>query len=257
MIFAINGKQIYVQGIRELKPGLSIEKACQMTKNNGLDEVYFTSNNKSYVAYGDKLNISDLKKREIPIATFNGQKADIVSFDDELNTIGEGIVKGTTNALKQTGESVIGTVKNIIGSIGPTGVLVAGGTVVGLTICSMIKQGTISASLGSTLSSTGIIGSALGAGVMNAIKLAGIAGAVGLGITGIAGAFSGAMEALNKEKNYQTIAAVTKDGNIDSTSTNDVETTNLNLINNNLPQVYNNYNKGFTLLSPQQLLLTQ
>ena len=63
MNLSINGQQIQVQGIRALKPGITIEQAAGKTKNNGYDEVFFSSNGRAYVAYGDSLNIGGLKQK--------------------------------------------------------------------------------------------------------------------------------------------------------------------------------------------------
>ncbi|GIW22718.1 MAG: hypothetical protein KatS3mg068_1725 [Candidatus Sericytochromatia bacterium] len=45
-VLAINGVQIQVQGIKELKPGMTIQEATLKTKKNGFDEIYFTIDGK-------------------------------------------------------------------------------------------------------------------------------------------------------------------------------------------------------------------
>ena len=208
----INDKQINVQGIRELKPGISIQQACEKTKKNGIDEVYFTSGGKSYLAYGDSLNISDLAKKQIARASFNGAQADVIAHEDEINSVGEGIRVGMLRAWKDTSNTVVGAVKNIVSSIGPSSAMMVGGGVVGLTALSMFKSTTMS-----TGSMIGSLSEAIGKGTTGALKLIALTGAVGMLITGVAGAVNGATEAMSNDKDFSTIAAVTLDGTTPAT----------------------------------------
>jgi hypothetical protein len=50
-------------------------------------------------------------------------------------------------------------------------------------------------------------------GSIGALKVITVAGAIGFGITAVAGAVGGVSEALSTEKDLSTIASVTKDGN--------------------------------------------
>jgi hypothetical protein len=228
MSLTINGVNIPVQGIRALKPGITIEQASQKTKNNGLDEVFFTSNGKAYIAYGDSLNLSGLKKNNIPTVTFDGQKADIVSFDDEANSVWEGAKMGSIKALKDTTDSVFGAVKNIITTIGPTAGVAGGVGIAGYSIYQMVKASGQGAAIGSVSTAVAASGGlppgfaggildGLKSGVVGGLKLIAIAGAVGAGITMTYGAVKGAMEAKSAVKDQSTIASVTEDG---STPTN-------------------------------------
>jgi len=204
----INDKLINVQGIRPLKPGLSVQEACEKTKKNGLDEVYFMSGGKTYLAYGDNLNLSDLSKREIPRANFNGMSADIIAYEDEMNSVGQGIKTGVLKAWKETGNSVVGAVKSVIGTIGPGGALLLGGGIVGVSALLALKTGTLTLDGGLM----GNFGKVALQTAFSAMKVIAVTGAVGMGVSGVAGAISGATEAGAHEKDYSTIAAVTYEG---------------------------------------------
>src|SRR6476660_1270038 len=97
--FSINGQAIKVQGVKELEPTLSIQEAAQKTKKNGLDEVYFTLDDKNYVAYGDKMDLSQLEKSKVPAISLNGKSGTFVTFEDEKNTIMNGIKTGALDGL--------------------------------------------------------------------------------------------------------------------------------------------------------------
>lgn len=231
MSLTINGVNIPVQGIRALRAGITIEQASQKTKGNGLDEIFFIANGKAYVAYGDSLNLSGLKKNSIPVVTFEGQKADIVAYDDEANGIWEGMKLGAVKAIKDTSDAVYGAVKNIITTIGPTAGIAGGVGIAGFGIYQMIKAGSqgaatgaVSAALGSAAPAAGLppgltrgVWDALKSGVVGGLKLIAVAGAVGAGITLGYGAIKGAMEASNSTKDLSSIASITQDG---STPTN-------------------------------------
>ncbi|PIQ26640.1 hypothetical protein COW36_01230 [bacterium (Candidatus Blackallbacteria) CG17_big_fil_post_rev_8_21_14_2_50_48_46] len=225
MSLTINGVNIAVQGVRALKPGITIEQASQKTKNNGLDEVFFTSNGKAYVAYGDSLNLSGLKKNSIPTVTFEGQKADVIVYEDEANSMLEGAKLGSVKALKDTSDAVFGAVKNIITTIGPTAGIAGGVGIAGYGIYQMLKttgQGAATGAVGATLAGAtagglppgmaGGIWDALKSGVVGGLKLIAVAGAVGAGISMGYGAIKGAMEAKSTVKDISSIASITEDG---------------------------------------------
>ena len=224
MSLTINGVNIAVQGVRALKPGITIEQASQKVKANGLDEVFFTANGKAYVAYGDSLNLSGLKKNNIPSVTFEGVKADIISYDDEANSVLEGARMGSMKALRDSSDAVFSAVKNIVTTIGPT-VSIAGGVgVAGYGLYQMIKTGGQAGTVGATLSAApgmpglaGGVWDALKSGVVGGLKMIAVAGAVGAGISMGYGAIKGAMEARSTNKDYASIASITEDG---STPTN-------------------------------------
>lgn len=216
MNLTINGTAIPVQGVRALRPGISIEQASQKTKGNGLDEVYFNSNGKSYVAYGDSLNISMLKKNVIPAVMLNGQKADIVAFEDEANSVWEGMKKGSMEALRDTGGAVIGAMRNVITTVGPGSIGVAGAGLAGYSIYQIWRGGQgVGASLAAASAAPGVgksILDLLGTATIGAVKLIAVTGAVGAGVTAAYGAVKGAMEAKVATKDYTSIASVTEDG---------------------------------------------
>jgi hypothetical protein len=217
---AINGKVINVQGIKELKSGLSIQEATLKTKKNGLDEVYFTVDGKNLLAYGDALDLKALSKNKIASITYNGKQGTLVAYEDEANSFGEGLSLGALNGLKNTRDAVLGAVKNTITSIGPTGALLAGGAIglTGLALWRGAATGAVTTATAGTITAAAspignLLGDILKNGSIGALKVIAVAGAIGLGVTAAAGAIGGVSEAMSNEKDYSTIAFVTKDGN--------------------------------------------
>lgn len=219
MNLTINGKAIPVQGIRALRPGITIEQAVQKTKNNGLDEIFFQSNGRSYVAYGDSLNLSGLKSNKIPTVTFNNAKADVVAYDDEANSVWEGMSKGAVDEIKTGMTAVRTAISNLITTVTPAVAAAGGVGVAGLGIYQMWRAsqtaGTVGATLAASSASSGVgswIGEALRGSVVGGLKIAAVSGAVGLGILGGYGAVRGALEARSTSKDLSTIASVTEEG---------------------------------------------
>lgn len=223
MNLSINGRQVPVQGIRQLRPGITIEQAVQKTKNNGLDEVFFNSNGKNYIAYGDSLNLSGLKRNQIPTITFNGAKADVVAYDDEANSVWEGMSKGAVEEIKTGMNAVRTAVSNLVTTVTPAVAAAGGVGIAGLGIYQMWRAsqtaGTIGASMAASSAAGGAvgwIGEALRGSVVGGLKIAAISGAVGLGILGGYGAVKGALEARSTTKDLSTIASVTEEGSTPS-----------------------------------------
>jgi hypothetical protein len=218
MNISINQQSIAVQGVRELRPGISIEQAIQKTKRNGLDEVFFKANGRAYVAYGDAINISKLKKNEIPAIMFNGLQADMLAFDDESNSIAEGAYRGALNELGNAVGFIRTSVSNILGNVGPTvmGVAAVGGVGVGVYTLWKRSQG---AAIGSALvAQTGqktIQTAAQNIPVsqfLNGLKITALAGLAGAGVLAAYGALKGAFEAKANAKDYASIASISADG---------------------------------------------
>jgi len=219
MGLTINGQQIQVQGIRPLRPGISIEQAVQKTKNNGLDEIFFTSNGRSYVAYGDSLNMSGLRKNAIPAVMFKGQSADVVAYDDEINGVWEGARKGAVDEIKTGMNAVRSAVGNLITTVQPTVAVVGGIGIAGMGVYQLWRgsQGAIGVSMAASGSAAGVgagswIVDALKGSVVGGLKIAAISGGVGLAILGGYGAIRGALEARNTSKDLASIASITEEG---------------------------------------------
>jgi len=220
MNLTINGKAVPVQGIRALRPGITIEQAVQKTKNNGLDEVFFQSSGRSYIAYGDSLNLSGLKSNKIPTVTFNGAKADVVAYDDEANSVWEGMTKGAVDEIKTGMTAVRTAISNLVTTVTPAVAAAGGIGVAGFGVYSMWRASQTAGTVGATLAASGAaaggagawIGDALRGSVVGGLKVAAISGAVGLGILGGYGAVRGALEARSATKDLSTIASVTEEG---------------------------------------------
>ncbi|MFN8674677.1 MAG: hypothetical protein U0457_21670 [Candidatus Sericytochromatia bacterium] len=211
----LNGHQLDVQGIKELKNGLSIQEAASKTNKNGLDEVYFSVNGKNYLAYGDALKIGELSQNKIASVTYKGYTGTVVAYQNEANSVGEGVKNGALEGLKKAKDAVLGAVGSTITSIGPTSTVAVAG-VVGLTGLAMYR--------GIALQGASPIGNMLGDllknGSIGALKVITVAGAIGFGVATIGGAIGGISESLGKEKDYSSIASVTKDGNFGATEAN-------------------------------------
>lgn len=205
---SINGRHIAVQGVKELDPNLSIQEAAAKTNKNGIDEVYFTSGGKNYIAYGDKLDLKALKKGDIPNITLDGKQANLVTFEDEANSILNGVGSGALGGLKTTRDVVTSAVSSTMRSSGTTSMIAVGGAL-GLTGYAVVKGVTISS--GSPIAN--ILDDVLVHGSLKAAKGIAITAAAGLVLAVGTGAVVGAADAVSTEKNYSSIASVTKEGN--------------------------------------------
>ncbi len=219
MNLSINGQQLQVQGVRTLRPGITIEQAVQKTKNNGLDEVFFTSNGQTYMAYGDSLEISKLKKNQIPAVMFASQKADIIAYDDEVNSVWEGAKKGAIEEIKTGMNAVRTAVNNLISNVAPSIAAAGGIGIAGLGIYQIWR--THQSTIGAGIAAQGAIGGAaagswitdaLKGSIGGGLKVIGISAGAGLALLSGYGAIRGALEAKNTTKDYGSIAAVTEDG---------------------------------------------
>lgn len=217
MNISINRQDIAVQGIRELRPGISIEQAVQKTKKNGLDEVFFMSQGRAYVAYGDAINLSKLKKNEIPAVMFNGMSADMVAFDDEANSVAEGAARGAIEEVGNAIGFVRTSVGNLVKNVGPTafGVATVGAIGVGIyTLWKRSQAGAIGQAIVSQVSQKSLTAAS---GIplshfLNGMKITALAGLAGAGILAAYGAIKGALDAKANPKDYASIASITADG---------------------------------------------
>jgi hypothetical protein len=207
--FSINGHAVNFQGIKELDPAISIQEAAQKTKKNGIDEVYFTQDGKNYIAYGDQMDLSQLEKSPIPAISLNGKEASLVTFEDEKNSVGDGVRKGALDGLKNASHVINNGTGTAMNSIGPASIVLAGGAIV--------LTGIVLAKGGITKAAASPLGNILGDIIIkNSGKaLAGVAaaGALALGINVVSNSIGGVGVSLSTEKDYSTIAAVTKEGN--------------------------------------------
>ncbi len=213
----INGKNLDVQGIKELKPGMSVQEASTKTKKNGIDEIYFNVDGKNFLAYGDSLKIGDLSDNKIASVTYNGRAGSVVAYENEINSLQEGMTTGALSGIKKTKDALFGAVSNTITSVGPTASYALAGGAIGLTGLALWRGTTLASVVGSVgvagSSPLGnILGDVLKNGSIGALKVITVAGAIGFGVTALAGAIGGMSEAKSTEKDYSTIASVTKDG---------------------------------------------
>lgn len=244
MNISINSKQIAVQGIRALRPGITVEQATQKTKKNGLDEVYFKSNGQYYVAYGDSLELGDLRKNEIPAVMFNGMSADILTYDDEVNSMLEGAGRGALEELNVGIDFVRKSIGSMITRVGPTAVGAAAVGAAGLGLYKLWQESQKIGAIGASLAAGGATGGTLSmaaasggaSAILNGMKIAAISGLAGIGILAGYGALKGALEAKAAQKDYASIASVTAEG---ASPTNQGEALSWQQLNANAPANHN------------------
>ncbi|GIW22717.1 MAG: hypothetical protein KatS3mg068_1724 [Candidatus Sericytochromatia bacterium] len=170
---------------------------------------------KNYLAYGDSLNLKELSKKQIATITYNNRQATLVAYENEMNSVREGIIQGAINGLKKTRDAILGAVSNTVTSVGPTSVVLAGGAM-GIAAYAMMRSAgnaTTATTIGASSTLGNVLKDILKNGSIGALKVITVAGAIGFGITAAAGAIGGVSEALGTEKDLSTIASVTKDGN--------------------------------------------
>lgn len=207
-VLSVNGKSVQFQGVRQVRPDLDIKTAADKTKNNGLDEVFFTQDGKTFVAYGDNLNISSLKKKQVPDVRFNGKPAMIVLHDDEMNSLKEGVWKGGSQGVKDVAETTIQAVRSAIGVLGTGGAVAIVGTTAAAGGIAIYKGATHSAAGVAAKAAAKSASKGLFSGGLGVIKVIGVTAAAGTALAFAVGAVKGGIEAHNKDKDYSTIAEI-------------------------------------------------
>ncbi len=249
MNISINSKSIAVQGVRALRPGITVEQATQKTKKNGLDEVYFKSNGQYFVAYGDSLELGDLRKNAIPAVMFNGVQADIITYDDEVNSMLEGAGRGALDELNNGIDFVRKSIGSMITRVGPTAMGAAAVGAAGLGLYKLWQESQKIGAIGASLAASGAaaggtmsIAASAGGGasaIIGGIKIAAISGLAGIGVLAAYGALRGALEAKAAPKDYASIASVTEDG---ASPTNQGAALSWQQLNANAPANHNDMN---------------
>lgn len=80
----------YFSQIRELAEGIKPEDAAKLTVDNGLDEIYFTTEDgKSYVAFMEKGDLGTVRANYF--GRFNDKRVKVIAVEDETNTFREGV----------------------------------------------------------------------------------------------------------------------------------------------------------------------
>lgn len=87
----LNGQSVQAQAIRELT--VPLPAAQQALDRNGLDEIYFEQDGKTFVAYGSGLQLGGMRKGEVPALTRDGKPVQFLALSNETNTAREGAKK--------------------------------------------------------------------------------------------------------------------------------------------------------------------
>ncbi|MBF2053181.1 MAG: hypothetical protein IGS03_06910 [Candidatus Sericytochromatia bacterium] len=116
----------------EFQSALGLRVAMQVTKDNGIDELFVEQNNKKYVLTSDQLDLSSLGQN--PQISLNGQPARVVHFDNEANSLSERFQTIASNALKDglsngvggaaAGITVMLLERKVLGTAGKAGILI-------------------------------------------------------------------------------------------------------------------------------------
>lgn len=95
-------KTLAFQKVRELKDGMTVEQAAELTKDNGMDELFFECEGKQYVAFtSDSMeNIQHYADKGI---TNNGKAINVLKFNDEANSL----LSGAWDMTKTLGRAVV------------------------------------------------------------------------------------------------------------------------------------------------------
>lgn len=124
----INGTYIKVSHVRELQKDISLDQVQETIKNDGLDSIVFEQNGKAYLAWSDNMDFSsikNLKQGEVPLMRFNGKEANLVLFENEITSAGEGAITALNNIKNVAIGGATLFVKQGIGVVG--GALTLGG----------------------------------------------------------------------------------------------------------------------------------
>lgn len=202
----VNGKPLNAQSIQELDDDVTISEAINATRKNGFDEVFFESDGKNYVAYGDKLNLAQFKKGGIPTATYGGKEATIpFAPEDEKNSVWNGLTSGSLDGLRTTRDIITNGLGTSMKAVAVGGVVATGGAIT-IAGVALVRGKAMATPLSS------LLGDVLVGGATKASKATIIAAGTALGLSVVGGAVYGAIEAMSTEKDISTIAGITKVG---------------------------------------------
>lgn len=90
----VNGANTGIKYVKELQEGVTLEQVQKAIDGDGYDSLVYEQDGKAYIAYGDDLNLDNLKnlKQGDKInATLNGKAINLVLFENEVNSFSEGV----------------------------------------------------------------------------------------------------------------------------------------------------------------------
>ena len=252
---AINGRPVPAQHIRELT--VSAETARQSLRGNGFDEVivHDEKSSKDFLIASSSMDLSALRKNKPAVLTLDGKAVSLVDYDAENNSVVEGAMQGVRNGWKDLGDTTIGAVRTVVGTLGAGGSVAMVGTAVGGSAYFLIKRG---AAAGGTASVTAGVkefmaasSKGLASGGLTAMKVIGIAALAGAAIVTVAGAIRGASDSSNTShaQNFASLSRISipRGSNMKPTAESDIKA------NPSQPipaPVENNVTPGFTMLRP-------
>lgn len=116
--------------VRELKSGISIEAAAQLTAQNGLDELFFSTEGKNYVAFAESDTFEKMDLAAVKM-TVNGKALNVIKINDEVESNFTAGALDMATTLYRGAIAPLRPVLNLIPNQG-TGVALAAGIVTGV-----------------------------------------------------------------------------------------------------------------------------
>lgn len=123
--------EVKLKGVRELKEGLPVEEAAKLTKNNGLDEIFFEANGKKYVGFTDASGLDDFDTTQIH-GEYQGTSMTFLKLNDEVSTHFFSGAAEMTGTLARAVSSPFRAVANATIPNKATGFALTGGIAAGL-----------------------------------------------------------------------------------------------------------------------------
>lgn len=142
-----------------LRANVSLDAARAAVSKDGMDEVFVEQSGERFVAFGDRLDLTGIKKSGVQALQLNGQPAILLSADDEVNSMAESLQKNgkkvaivagvgvgvgavVAGAGYLMGISSGGFVKELVNGLMGGGMMVAGG---GIAAAGLLGAGGVAA----------------------------------------------------------------------------------------------------------------
>lgn len=204
----INGETIRAQRVMQLTSDRNA--TSQSIRNNGIDELVIHQNGHDYLVAGTGMNLSQLKKKQLPDIRLNGQPAHYIDHDDEVNSPMQGAWQGIRDGWRDLADTTIGATRTAVGTLGATGSFAVVGSAVGGSIYFAMRHGAGSAAAaqGAKHMTQAATSSLLSSG-LTTMKVIGIAALAGAAVVTVAGAVRGAADTSNGQANWGTLSHLT------------------------------------------------
>jgi len=94
--FKVQGQSLPFEQVRELKPGIDPKQVTAQTAGNGLDEVVFQAEGRTYLGVGESVDLSVLRGQSQVRVSLAGEERDatVLAVQDDITSASEGWAKG-------------------------------------------------------------------------------------------------------------------------------------------------------------------